>query len=118
MARHHQTGKKGEELAEEFLKQKGHHILYKNWRYSHYEIDLITDKDGMLHIIEVKARTTATQEHPEESVTKKKFRFLLLAADEFLYQHPQYRHVQFDILAITLHKNRDPDIFLIEDVYL
>ena len=33
MARHHQTGKKGEELAEEFLKQKGHHILIKNWRY-------------------------------------------------------------------------------------
>jgi putative endonuclease len=43
---------------------------------------------------------------------------LLQAADEFLFQHPQYRHVQYDILSISTSKNKPPEFFLIEDVYL
>lgn len=118
MASTNQKGKEGEELAVAYLLQSGFEILHRNWRYSHYEIDIIAKKDGLLHIIEVKARNHVPGGNPEDSVTKKKFRFLLNAADEFLHQHPEYRHVQYDILAITLHKFKDPDFFLIEDVYL
>jgi len=51
-------------------------------------------------------------------VTKKKFKYLLKAADEFLFQHQEYRHVQFDILSITINPERAPEFFLIEDVFL
>lgn len=118
MASHNQLGEQGETMAVNYLEENGFDILHRNWRYSYHEIDIIAEKNNLLHIIEVKTRTTVAGGHPEESVTKKKFKYLLNAANEFLYQHPEYRHVQFDILAITLLKGKEPEFFLIEDVYL
>ena len=118
MASHNETGKDGEQLALGWLRKNGFEILHCNWRYSHLEIDIIAKKNELLHIIEVKSRNYFPGAYPEESVTKKKFNFLKTAADQFLFQHPEYRHIQFDILAITLHNNNEPDFFLIEDVFL
>lgn len=118
MARHNQLGKQGEQMAEDHLVQLGYTILHRNWRHSHYEIDIIAIKNIMLHFVEVKIRSSAVFGLPEENVTKKKFQSLLNAADEFLYLHQQYRHVQYDILSITTFSNKEPEFFLIEDVYL
>ena len=117
MANHNQLGKEGENLAAAWLVNHQFTILHRNWRYSYYEIDLIAIRKEVLHIIEVKTRQTDKHGFPEEEVTRRKFRRLLNAADEFLFQHPQYRHVQYDILAITLN-NGKPEYFLVEDVYL
>jgi putative endonuclease len=118
MARHIRLGKDGEQMAERHLIEKGYVILHRNWRHSHYEIDIIALKGRVLHFVEVKIRSSKIFGLPEEAVTKKKFRFLQNAADEFLFQHPQYRHVQYDVLAITIFKDQPVDYFLIEDVYL
>lgn len=115
MAVHIELGRKGERLAEDYLLEKGYAILHRNWRHAHLEIDLIAYREPVLHFIEVKLRSSK-KVLPEKSVNKKKFRYLLKAADEFLYQHPQYRHIQFDIVAVTLGK--EPELFFIEDVYL
>ncbi len=118
MASHNETGKEGEELALGWLRQNGFEILHCNWRYSRYEIDIIAKKDNLLHIVEIKSRNYFPGANPEESVTRKKFTFLKNAAEEFLYQHPEYKDVRFDILAITLHKFKEPEYFFIEDVFL
>ena len=118
MASHNELGKQGEEMAVAYLLEKGYKILHCNWRYSYFEIDIIASKDEKLHIVEVKTLHAPAAGHPEDSVTKKKFRRLANAADEFLHQHPEFRHVQFNILSITLHRNKKPEFFLIEDVYL
>ena len=44
MAHHNTTGKLGEEMASEYLLQKGFAILHKNWRYSHWEVDIISER--------------------------------------------------------------------------
>jgi putative endonuclease len=118
MAHHNDTGGLGEELAIDYLGQNQFEILYKNWRHSHWEVDIIAVKAGVLHFIEVKTRRTARFGYPEESVTKKKMQHLMNAAEAFLYEQPQWQRIQFDILAITITKNMPPDYFLIEDVYL
>ena len=118
MATHNETGKDAEDMAENFLIEKGFEILHRNWRHAHFEIDIIAKKNNLLHIIEVKSRNSWLAVHPEESVTKKKFKCLLNAADEYLFRHPEYRHVQFDILSIILYKYKNPEFLLIEDVYL
>jgi putative endonuclease len=118
MARHIKLGQAGEQMAENYLKDRGYEILHRNWRHSHYEIDLIALKSDVLHFVEVKIRSSKKYGFPEESVTKKKFHFLQNAADEFLFLHPQYRHVQYDVLAINVYKNSAAEYFLIEDVYL
>jgi putative endonuclease len=118
MALHLELGKKGEQMAEQYLIQKGFTVLHRNWRHAKYEVDLIALKGPVLHFIEVKLRSSKDFGPPEKKVTKKKFRNLLMAADEFLFQHLQYRHVQFDILAINLQKDGEPNLLFIEDVYL
>ena len=118
MAVHNQLGKKGEEMAEAYLLQQGYRVLHRNWRHSHYEIDIIAIKSEVLHFVEVKLRSSKTFGLPEQNVKKKKFQSLLRAADEFLFRNQQYRHVQYDILSINVAVNTEPEFFLIEDVYL
>jgi putative endonuclease len=118
MASHNETGKDGEQLALGWLRKNGFEILHCNWRFSHFEIDIIARKNSLLHIIEVKSRNYYPGAFPEESVTKKKFTFLKNAADEFLFQHSEYKHVQFDVLSITLHQYKEPEYFFIEDIFL
>ena len=55
MASHNQLGKEAEQMAVSYLTTKGYEILHCNWRYSHYEIDIIAIKNELLRIIEVKS---------------------------------------------------------------
>jgi putative endonuclease len=118
MASHNDLGKEGEEMAAKWLVENGYTLLHRNWRYSHYEIDIIAVKNDKLHIIEVKARKGNHFGNPEDSVTKKKFKDLQRAADEFLFHNPGYKWLQYDVLAITLFGNKETEYFLLEDVYL
>lgn len=118
MAGHNHTGKTGEQMAIEYLRMQGFSILHTNWRYSHYEIDIIASKNNMLHFIEVKTRRNTTFGYPEESVSKKKIKNLLNGADEYLHQNPGWKKVQYDVLSISMLKNQPIEYFFIEDVYL
>ena len=118
MAVHNTTGSFGEGLAANYFTQNGYILLHQNWRHSHWEVDIIAHKSGVLHFIEVKTRRTKQFGHPEEAVTKKKIRYLINASEEYLYQFPQWKRIQFDILSITILKNEPAEYFLIEDVYL
>jgi putative endonuclease len=118
MAKHNETGKKGEQLAATWLKEQGYEILHINWRHSHYEIDIVASRNEVLHFIEVKTRNSMTFGYPEESVSKKKFNSLMSGAEEYLFQYPKWKRVQYDVLSITKLKDKPVEYFLIEDVYL
>jgi putative endonuclease len=118
MAFHIDFGKLGEQLAEDYLLQKGYTILHRNWRHSHYEIDIVALRNDLPHFIEVKTRSSKNFGEPEERVNKKKIRSLLQAADEFLFQHPEYKNFHIDILSINIHPQQEPQYFFIEDIYL
>ncbi len=118
MAHHNETGKIGEEMAAKYLIDKGYTILHRNWRHLHWETDIIAERNSMLHFIEVKTRHTKKFGHPEEGVSKKKIENLIGAAEEFLLQYPSWKLIQFDILSINIEKNKQPQFFFIEDVYL
>ena len=121
MALHNDFGKEGEEMAAKWLARNGYEILHRNWRYSWYEIDIVAVKNGKLHIIEVKTRKgsrVAGGDYPESSVKRKKFKDLQRAANEFLFRNQGYKWMQYDILAITIFQGREPEFFLLEDVYL
>jgi putative endonuclease len=118
MASHNDLGKNGEALAVEWLVKQGYEMLHQNWRHSHFEVDIIAHKNGTLHFIEVKARRSKQFGHPEESVGKKKIQNLIYAAEEFLFQFPEWKRIQFDVLSISLKQNKEAEYFFIEDVYL
>lgn len=116
MAKHLETGKQGEELAAEWLLAQGFELLYRNWKYSYFELDIIATKEHVLHFIEVKTRTTDTYGYPEEGVTAKKLERLMNAGEEFLHQYPGWKRIQYDILSIRLHRYKAPEYFFLEDI--
>src|SRR5689334_22518258 len=109
MATHLELGKQGEELAVEYLVQRGFSILQRNWRYSYCEIDIIALKNGMPHFVEVKTRCSTRYGMPEESVSKEKIRLLLKAIKAFMARHEEYRDFHLDVLSIILPQNGTPE---------
>ena len=117
MTNHKLTGNKGEDIATDFLLQKGYNIVVRNWRHKHLEVDIIASLNNRLHFIEVKTRTNTKFGLPEDSITQTKMNHLKKAAEEYLYQHPEWIKIQFDVIAITLKKEMVVEIFVIEDVF-
>jgi len=111
------TGKQGEDLAVQYLENSGYKILHRNWRYRFVEIDIIASLENIVHFIEVKTRTGSAFGQPEEAVTKKKMEQLKLGAEEFQYQNPQWKYVQFDVLAIRIFPNNQVEYWFNKDVY-
>jgi len=109
-------GVEGEQIACKYLIQNKYVILAKNWRYRHLEIDIIALKDNVLHIIEVKTRTSLNFERPQDAVTVKKQKFLVTATNAFLETQNFNGEIQFDIISVLLQNGKEtityiPDAF-------
>ena len=72
MANHNDFGKKAEDLAVEYLQKNGYKILVRNFRFQKAEIDIVTEKDSLIVVVEVKARSTDAFMLPQEAVNKRK----------------------------------------------
>lgn len=118
MARHNHTGTIGEELGTGYLSQQGYQVLARNWRHAHWEVDIIATKDTVLHFMEIKTRRTKNFGHPEETVGRKKVQNLINAAEQYLFLHPEWQRIQFNILSILITRGAPVEYFLIEDVHL
>ena len=118
MAKHNHTGHTGETIGANYLEETGYQVLEKNWRHSHWEVDIIACKNDTLHFIEIKTRRTKKFGLPEEKVRRKKIENLINAAEQYLYLQPQWKRIQFDILSILMLANEPIAYFFIEDVYL
>lgn len=107
MAEHNELGKKGEELAVEYLQQNGYKILDRNWTFQKAEIDIIAQKENILAVVEVKTRSSLDFGSPEEFVKQKKINLLIKAVNAYInYREKDFEedlNVRFDIVAI--HKN-------------
>lgn len=117
MAKHLEIGKFGEELAVQFLIEKGYEIVERNWRNNHKEIDIIAKDGAVLVIVEVKTRKSADYGEPVIAVTSRKQRLLISAANAYLYSHAIDANTRFDIISIVL-SNEEPMISHIEDAFL
>jgi putative endonuclease len=110
MADHNELGKKGEELAVEYLEQNGYKILETNWTYQKAEIDIIATKDDIIAIVEVKTRSNLDFGLPQDFVNQKKIQLLIKAVNAYINYREIDFEVRFDIVAI--HKKKES--FVIE----
>lgn len=109
-------GKFGEELAVIWYLERGYRILHRNWRSGRFEIDLITTRQEVLHFVEVKTRTIGALARPEDSVGKAKKKQLQYGAEAYLFQHPEWKIIQFDVIAIEMEPNGNHSIIRFEDI--
>jgi len=99
-------GKKGEDLATEFLLEEGYEILERNWHFKHIEVDIIARKADILVIAEVKTRTGNSYGEPYTAVDFRKQHCLIFAAERYLYGHNLDLEVRFDIISIIIDQGR------------
>ncbi|HTI10016.1 MAG TPA: YraN family protein [Puia sp.] len=118
MVKHQYFGKKGEDLAAEWLTGKGYEILDRNWRHGRYEVDIVARYQDVYHFIEVKTGNENEFGHPEERVSKNKIRNMMQGGVAWLYEHPGPKRPQYDVLAITFRKDAEPEYMLFADVYV
>jgi putative endonuclease len=107
VAEHNELGKKGEELAVEFLRKEGYKILDRNWTFQKAEIDIIAQKESILAIVEVKTRSSLDFGAPQDFVKPKKIQLLIKAVNAYINDREKDfcddLNIRFDIIAI--HKN-------------
>jgi putative endonuclease len=82
------NGKHAEQLAKEFLLERGFAILGQNVRFHRLEIDLVARKGRTLVFVEVKGRTNIEAIPLEEALTRAQQRRLRTAAQAYLLEHP------------------------------
>lgn len=99
---HQLTGRRGEEAAYFYLRQKGYVMIARNYRSPHHrgEIDLVGWDRDVLCFVEVKTRTTRDVKPAEAAVDRDKQRELRLVARDFLRQMPLSCQWRFDVLAV------------------
>ncbi len=117
MAAHNEFGKAGEQIAVDWLAERGFHLISRNWKSGRYELDIIASREGVLHFIEVKSRHDDLFGKPEDWVSWKKGKHMLSAGVAFQEKYPVWVQIQYDILAILLMPDGKRDVFFIEDVY-
>lgn len=110
-------GKKGEDLALEFLLKRGLELRERNWRCGHLEIDLIMEDEKFVHIVEVRSRTVPYLVSPAESVATQKQRRIFRAAASYARRHYIRKEIIFDIVSIT-YEGENYDLEFLEGVLI
>jgi putative endonuclease len=100
-------GEKGEEIAVEFLKRRGHKIIEKNYSTRFGEVDIITrSPSGEICFIEVKSESTPMS--GPFKLNRRKMEKIKTTALDFISKHKWARNlpVKFDFIWVNLEEAR------------
>jgi len=110
-----EAGKIGEQIAADFLTRKGFTVLARNYRKPWGEIDIIAEKDGCVHFVEVKTLSRETlpdvsremsDYRPEEQVHPGKLRKISRTAEMYMNAARDNRDYQIDVVGVYLDMKR------------
>lgn len=98
------VGRLGEEAASRELYRRGYRILSRNWDGGRrrYELDLVTEKDGVIVFVEVKTRTPAAWRDPADAVDHTKRLHLRRAARRYMARYRDCAPHRFDVVSVFL----------------
>ncbi|SDX69317.1 putative endonuclease [Ruminococcaceae bacterium YAD3003] len=100
-------GDSGEEASVKMLESEGYKILRRNYAIHNVgEIDIIAEKDGEIHICEVRTRLNIGP-YPDstESVTRSKRNKVVRTAEFFVAENNLYdKNLVFEVVRVTHDK--------------
>ncbi|MFB3884670.1 MAG: YraN family protein [Thermodesulfobacteriota bacterium] len=112
-----ELGRKGEDLALRFLKNKGYQIVERNYACKMGEMDIIAKEKDILAFIEVKTRTSTAFGPPQLAVNPKKQSQMSKVALNFLKEKQlEDAKARFDVVAVLLGP-KGAEIELIKDAF-
>ncbi len=95
-------GKKGEELAQSYLKKNGHIIISANYRSGRSELDIVSLYESTLVVTEVKSFHSKPLGAAEFRVNKRKQQQIIKGVYGFLDENPKYQgqDVRLDVIVV------------------
>ena len=117
MAEHNDLGKRGEDLAADYLQRKGYVILERDWRSGHRDLDIIALDGDVVVFVEVKTRRNRLFTDPVDAVGYQKIRNLQQAANHYVKYRRINRDIRFDIVCVTGTSDSEADIEHIEGAF-
>ncbi len=114
-------GKKGEDIALNYLTEKGYELVARNYRFSRYgELDLVMRDGKYLVFIEVRTKKNKLYGSPLETIDYDKRRQIEKMAQLFLVKEKlsQDTFCRFDAIGIILSNNNEPEIEHIQDAFI
>ena len=115
---HRHIGNKAEDLACDYLLNKGWEILERNYYSGHSEVDIIARDGASIVFLEVKMRSSTKFGHPLEQVTEAKVTRVYKAAEAWTIEKGlQESPLRFDVITILQEKSHSPKIDHFEDAY-
>jgi putative endonuclease len=109
-------GNRGEDIATEWLRERGYYIVERNWRAGRYEIDIIAQHYDTLHFVEVKTRKEGGWQSAYDSIDEQKRRTLRRGAMAYRAMHRIRLELQFDLIAVTWTEAGDTTIEYTENI--
>ncbi len=94
-----EIGAWGEGFAADWLTEHGFTVLARNVRTPYGEIDIVAQQGDVTVFVEVKSRTSDSMGLPEISITSRKQRHMLAAA-EYHAAENGIDHWQIDVIAV------------------
>jgi putative endonuclease len=111
-------GKLGEEMACAELERRGYAIIARRFRTRFGEIDIVSDHDGTIVFVEVRARKSAYRGTAAESVTASKQRRIAAMALDYLARADKLEaRCRFDVVAIDGIGTEGVELRVIEDAF-
>lgn len=120
-----EVGKLGESLAKAYLLKNKYQILFCNYRFKKFEIDIVAQQKNTIFFIEVKTRKYRLFKEekdlttlPEEEFTFKKRKSFLKAVQMFIVKNQKYEffNLQLCLIAIYLFDNHVPIINFYQNI--
>ena len=107
----------GEEIVNRYLYENGYEILYRNYKCSFGEIDIIFKDGKEIVFAEIKSRNSLKYGRPSEAVTNIKRIHIYNTAKYFLYKNKLLNNfVRFDVIEVFLNYDK-PLINHIKNVF-
>ena len=99
-------GAAGEQLACQYLLDRGFTILHRNWRHGRDELDIVARQGDELVVVEVKRRARLAE--AGEAVRRRQQRRIVHAAQAYVQRHPELAPLQLRFDALLLVPRRLP----------
>lgn len=114
-----ELGKKGEEIAEKYLRNWNYKILEKNYRCGKLgEIDIVAYEGRTLVFVEVKTRKTEEFGTAEEAVDFRKQEKIRKLAQYYIHKNKLKEvEVRFDVVSIFMERDNSYRINLLKDAF-
>lgn len=118
-------GDVGEEIVSKYLLNKGYSVAERNYWRPWGEIDIVAEREGRLHFVEVKSVSRESGKEytvrPEENMHEGKLRRLHRAVQTYLLEKkvPESREWQIDLACVAIDfESRKAQVRLMENIVL